>query len=278
MTYRFVQAHDDYGPRNAPTLALVIHMAEGGSTVSYLSHATPRGVSVHYVVELDGEIVQMLLESHTSGSLNPRDIRTTNGPEPFGIKAARACLGQWISDPNRAVLSVEVEGFAKDGPNPRQVDGLQTLVGDLRTRYQAIGLLGHRDFQDYKACPGARIPWALLGGHGPSGGIMGLQLEFTDDDRRGVLRFERETPVRVVATGARDTLPAGAVRRARAWVRAPELGGSGWLIGNAGEPELFVGATSAPELGPWPGGSTIPALDCSDAVAADRLRARITYD
>jgi hypothetical protein len=168
MPYRFVQAYYDYGARVGPTLAFVIHMAEGGGTVGYLSHQTPRGVSVHYVVEYDGEIVQMLRENRVSGSINPNDLRTSDGPSPYGASVARAVLGTWYRNPNQAVITVEVEGFAKDGPNAAQRAALKRLISDVRSRYPKIGLLGHRDFQDYKACPGGKIPWADLGGHGPS--------------------------------------------------------------------------------------------------------------
>lgn len=168
MAYPFVQAHDDYGPRSGPALAFVVHMAEGGGTVGFLSRPNDRGVSVHYVIEYTGRIVQMLLESHASGSLNPRDIRTTEGPPPFGISVARAVLGDWIRDPNAAVISLEIEGYAATGPNATQRAALVRLVDDVRSRHPSIGLLGHRDFQDYKRCPGALIPWADLGGHGPA--------------------------------------------------------------------------------------------------------------
>jgi hypothetical protein len=254
VTYPFVQAANDYGRRKGPVLAFVIHMAEGGGTVGFLSRPNVRGVSVHYVIERSGRIVQMLLESHASGSIDPTKLRDGNGPPPYGISVARATLGGWVNDPNSAVLSVEIEGYAADGPNPSEVAALKALVKDIRTRYPAIGLLGHRDFVDYKACPGAHIPWDALGGHGPAEDpAMGLALEFTDDDRRGVLRFTQATPARVVASGLPDTIPAGAIRRARAFARAPQLGGAGWIVGNDDGPEQFVGLSVAPELEPWPG-------------------------
>lgn len=168
MAYPFVQAFHDYGRRQGPVKAFVVHMAEGGGTVGYLARDQSRGVSVHYVIEYSGRIVQMLLESHASGSINPRDLRTTDGPEPYGATVRREVMGAWDRDPNSAVISLEIEGFARVGPNDDQRAALVRLVGDVRSRYPTMGLLGHRDFADYKACPGARIPWALLGGHGPA--------------------------------------------------------------------------------------------------------------
>jgi hypothetical protein len=169
MGYPFVQGIS-YGPRKGPVKAFVIHMAEGAGTVGYLrDDATPpkRGVSVHYVVELSGRIVQMLKESDASGSINPNDLRTTEGPAPYGAKVRKRVMGLWDHDPNSAVISVEVEGFAHDGPNSNQDAALVKLVNDVRSRYPTMGLLGHRDFQDYKACPGTRILWGAIGGHGP---------------------------------------------------------------------------------------------------------------
>jgi N-acetylmuramoyl-L-alanine amidase len=172
VSYPFVAAAFDDGPRKGPILGLTIHMAEGGGTVGYLDRVPPlpaRGVSVHYVIEYTGRIVQMLPESHASGSINPNDLRTNDDADGFfGITAARAVLGTWWKDPNSAVLSVEIEGFAIVGPNKNQQAALADLVNDLRTRYPHIGLLGHRDHQNYKPCPGRLIPWSAIGGHGPA--------------------------------------------------------------------------------------------------------------
>ena len=180
MSYPFVRAYYDYGRRRGPTLALVIHMAEGGGTVGFLSRPQSRGVSVHYVIERSGRIVQMLDEDRASGSINPNDLRTTEGPPPFGRSAADAVLEErWVGDPNSAVLSVEVEGYAREGPNPAQHAALVRLANDVRSRYPRIGLLGHRDFQDYKRCPGPYIPWAAMGGHGPAESSLAIYIETT---------------------------------------------------------------------------------------------------
>jgi N-acetylmuramoyl-L-alanine amidase-like protein len=167
MAYPFVQARYDYGPRNALVHGFVVHMAEGGGTVGFLAGNPARGVSVHYVIESSGRIVQMLREDHASGSINPAEIRETDDADGFyGRTAAVSVLGSWADDPNVVVISVEIEGFAANGPNAAQHGSLRTLVADVRTRYPGIGLLGHRDFADYKACPGKLIHWEDLGGHG----------------------------------------------------------------------------------------------------------------
>ncbi|HEV8545010.1 MAG TPA: peptidoglycan recognition family protein [Candidatus Limnocylindrales bacterium] len=174
MSYPFVHAATDLGVARGPRLALVVHMAEGGGTVGFLSRPNPDDVSVHYVIEYAGRIVQMLLESHMHSSIRTTAIRKSDDADGFfGWTAALATLGDWANTaktlgPNHATLAVEIEGFAAKGPNDDQIIALQALIADLRTRYPRIGLLGHRDFQDYKACPGRLIPWPLLGGHGPA--------------------------------------------------------------------------------------------------------------
>ena len=169
--YPFVPAYHRYGRRRGPVNAFVVHMAEGGGTVGFLSRPNARGVSVHYVVEYTGRIVRMLMESEASGSINPNDLRTTEGPAPYGATVRKGVMGDWDHDPNSAVITCEVEGFARTGPTEAQSRGLVRLVDDVRSRYPMMGLLGHRDFQDYKPCPGGLIDWRSLGGHGPAGGM-----------------------------------------------------------------------------------------------------------
>lgn len=188
-TYPFVQAYHDLGPRKGPVLGLVIHMAEGGGTVGFLSRQNRNGVSVHYVIDYDGKITRMLLESHMHSSIRIGDngsaLRTTT-EDGFGADYARAVLGKWAYvdstlGPNHATIAVEIEGFAGKltdaqrrahpkadplgGPSSRQEAALLVLVKDVRSRYPDIGLTGHRD-HNIKACPGRRIPWDLIGGHG----------------------------------------------------------------------------------------------------------------
>lgn len=175
MAYPFVQArYDIHGARRAAALAMVVHMAEGGNTVGYLARNPMRKVSVHFVIEYSGRIVQMLREDRVSGSINPNDLRRTNDTPfrgyngetiRFGITAAKAVLGGWWTNPNHAILTVEVEGFAAKGPNLAQRKSLVLLSRDLFDRHPTLrGTLGHRDFTYRKACPGKLIPWANMAG------------------------------------------------------------------------------------------------------------------
>lgn len=174
MTYPFVQAFHDLGPRRGPVLGFLIHMAEGGGTVGFLGKANRRGVSVHYVIEYSGRTVQMLLESHMHSSLRTDVIRTSDDPDGlYGATAARAALGSWATiattlGPNHATIAVELEGKEADGPNSDQAAALVRLGDDVRSRHPDARNLGHRDFTTDKACPGHHIDWAALGGHGPA--------------------------------------------------------------------------------------------------------------
>ncbi len=170
---RFVAAPDNW-PRatGASVRAIVVHMAEGGGTVSWLTRDD--GNSSHYVIEYTGRITQMVFESRAAGSINPKLLRTSNDASftflsesiVYGVRAAKAALGTGWSNPNSYVIAIEIEGFAAEGPNATQSARLKALVADIRKRHPGIPVLGHRDFQSYKACPGKRIRWADLGGHG----------------------------------------------------------------------------------------------------------------
>lgn len=275
MAYRFVQAHHDYGMRIGPVRAFVVHMAEGGGTVGYLSREQSRGVSVHYVIEYSGRIVQMLREDHASGSINPNDLRTTDdpAPSPFGATVRRRVMGDWDRDPNSAVISLEIEGFAAAGPNVDQLQALGRLVDDVRSRFPTMGLLGHRDFADYKACPGRRIPWTILGGHGPASSEVDDMLgpfpigvdpkiltlrpgaELLELDGRPGITFNRGTP-----QSPFNYRTGGITYRV---VIVPTDGVNHlWLV----KPTDVVSADPLPSTG-----------DCAAAIAADRATARIVW-
>lgn len=169
-TYPFVKAGaPDYGARKGPALGLMLHMAEGGGTVGYLSRKPPRGVSVHAVCDVRGIVTQMLPWERASGSLNPADRSTDKAY--FGQQHLMDVLGSWWTDPNSAVLSMEIEGFAAKGPTKAQVDAAIAWGLDMRDRFPTLrGALGHADQTNTKGCPGTtaamQAVFAGVGGHG----------------------------------------------------------------------------------------------------------------
>lgn len=169
MSYPFVAAKYYTPGGMVEPRAIAIHFAEGGGTVSWLTHPTNDNSS-HFVIEYSGRVVQMVRDADASHSLH---VDRPSGPPSAGdfgtysLDAAKACLGAGIADPCAYIFAVEIEGYAATAPNAAQATSLGALVHDLRARHRSLrGLLGHRDFQNYKVCPGGKIPWALIGGHG----------------------------------------------------------------------------------------------------------------
>jgi len=273
--YPFVPAYAKYGRRTGPVRAFVIHMAEGGGTVGYLSRPNPRGVSVHYVIEYSGRTVQMVAEANATGSINPNDLRAGDDPDGFyGISVARATMGSWYRDPNAAAITLEIEGFAKDGPNGRQLIALGELVDDVRVRFPTMGLLGHRDFTSRKACPGKEIPWAALGGHGPYSEDIMRTFTFTDQALTGTATVNGggHSYLRLL-DNTLHPIPDGTIKPAFGPVK---LVGGG--IGGPGDPRdtgYVIGAEAAFMI--TADVSFASVVDCDDAVdlalkaAADRV-------
>jgi len=173
MAYPYRQAWYSYGPRKGPTLALMFHMAEGYGTVGYLDKygtMPPRGVSVHAVCDRYGHITQMLPWNVASGSLNPANRSTDKGY--YGHTKLVSVLGKWWTDPNSVTVSMEIEGYAKKGPNAAQVAAAIKWGKEMKARYktQMRGALGHADQTDTKGCPGKSAGMLAIfkgvGGHG----------------------------------------------------------------------------------------------------------------
>ena len=185
LPYRYRPAAHDYGTRSVPAQGIVFHMAEGCNVAGYLAGDNVlRGVSAHFTIEANGEVVQMLPLDHVSGSLNPRDVRTsTDAGGKFGRRYTRYYDPDILTGKaNHRTISVEMAGRAGSpwscgdgaqfppGINEDQLAAAIGLVGRLRKRYKRpIGVNVHRDFADYKSCPGkTKNIMALLDavGHG----------------------------------------------------------------------------------------------------------------
>lgn len=293
MTYPFVQAFNDYGAAKGPRLGITWHMAEGGGTVAYLAKDNPNGVSVHFVVETSGRIVQMLLLSHANGSIRPTAIRTSDdAPYPwagaaitYGATAAAAVLGAWHRDPNSATIGVEVEGFAKDGPNAVQAAALVRLYADLANRFPGIRSLAHRDFADYKGCPGHLFPWDRVGGHGPEGDPMAIYTLIPVEGRFTIPANTAVKAYRPAADGwaVAKTWPAGPASSAAYDARLGRLSGttqpsSLLRVSTGALAGLYLSTADVDEVdAPRVDDSPYSQADLDAAIAADRAKARIVY-
>lgn len=177
LPYPFRQASWDYGTRRVPAQGIVFHMAEGCDVAGYLEQRPGeqpraprilRGVSATFAIQADGEVIQMLDLDHVSGSLNPRDVRSSNSADGFwGRRFTRYYDPDVMTGmANHRTISVEMAGEASSpwscggdhfpaGINPAQVASAIQLVKRLRQKYKRpIGVNGHADFADYKPCPG----------------------------------------------------------------------------------------------------------------------------
>lgn len=202
MNYPFVVAKYFTAGAMTQPRAVVIHMAEGGGTVLWLTHPTNNNSS-HFVVEYSGRVVQMVRDTDASHSLHVDRPYGQPGTGDYGIYSldtAKAVLGTGIANPNAYIFAVEVEGFAASGPNDAQTASLKALIADLRKRYPSIaGNLGHRDFQNYKPCPGGRISWLVLGGHGR---YAASPTPASEEDMALTLTAGNWTPTKNPTTGA----------------------------------------------------------------------------
>lgn len=279
-TYPYVPAwFDGLGARKGPTLGLMFHMAEGGGTVGYLDNKgnpPSRGVSVHAVCDYFGKVTRMLSWTDASGSLNPADRSTDKAY--FGHTALQAVLGDWWKDPNSAVLSMEIEGFAKNGPNPEQVAAAIAWGLDMRTRFPSLrGALGHADQTDTKGCPGTTAAmksiFAGVGGHGL----------WTEETMTTFPLYTKPTTA-IVKTGAwlytNDGLVAGPgnvqLSPGRP-LRAVGISGNNRIVDYNGK-AMWVRLTDCTSVSEDP---AVPAADCAAqvtaAIAADRAKARVVW-
>ncbi len=307
MAYPFVQARY-YTPAGlVEPRAIVLHMAEGGGTVVWLTHPTNDNSS-HFVVEYSGRVVQMVREADADHSLHvDRPYGPPGGDDcgVFSLDVARELLGSGILDPNAYLFSVEMEGFAATGPNTAQVAGLRALIADLSRRHPTIrGLLGHRDFMDYKACPGCHVFDRF--GHGafisagpiapaPEADMPGLSLRFTDHAPGTVRVVGDDHAIIRVDTGQYVPVPAGQVREVVARVVLTVAAGTkpagtrAYLVGNEPGrlPDLSVAAilleadgafTPAPAPLPAPAPAPVPVPDCGPAIEAATVALRDARD
>ncbi len=278
MTYPYVQAKHDYGVRQGPVLGLMYHMAEGGGTVHYLSTSggVLRGVSVHAVCDVRGVVTQMLPWSHNSGSLNPADRSTDK--LYYGHKHLVNVLGPKWTDPNTAVLSMEIEGFAAIGPSPAQVDAAVAWGEDMKAQFSTLrGALGHADQTNTKRCPGTSINMRLVfegvGGHGlwhpQSSPEEPVPLPTINDETRRLV--DLKVGDELLDLSGKPLVDVSVDQTQESPWSMKVAGGTYYLVsittGGVNTPALLH-ATAAANARPVP----VPVPNCDNAVAAEHER------
>lgn len=149
--------------------AIVWHFAQGGGTDSWLRNPSNNNSS-HLVLKYTGAVRQMVDFDDASHSLHlsyDDDPYDASSYGIFSLTYARTALGSTaLLDPNRYIIAIEVEGFYATGPNADQRRVIPILARYLEGLFPKAVHLGHRDFQDYKPCPGPTLFTNLLPHHG----------------------------------------------------------------------------------------------------------------
>jgi hypothetical protein len=299
VTLPFVQAkfYTPGGRDPRRVYAPAYHMAQGGGTVHFLSvfGSVANNNSSTLVIDYDGRVTQMVKAVDADHSLHVDvDADMRDAPD-FGIFSAAiaatvlapAGLGSLdrFDDVLPHLVSIECEGFAYGTPipkpgqagydprmnpagglNDKQIAALVGIVDPwIRATFPNVrGNLGHRDFQDYKPCPGGRFPWASIGGHGLfEESVMGLSLSLPSTAIAGLLTIPAEVLAIRVSDGEHYTVTTAATRPA--YVASFAGGGSsGYLVDLRGDVAHFIRASEPVKFAP----ATLPAAP-PDSSAVD---------
>lgn len=142
------------------------HFAEGGGTDIWLCRKDGKQGrnSSHLVLKYDGTLRQIVSLEDASWSLHVDRPFGPPGIGDYGIFTLDAVRAAGISTvyPLPWIIAIEIEGFAKDGPNAAQRYTIARLATYLERLFPKAVHLGHRDFQNYKPCPGGRLFGTLL--------------------------------------------------------------------------------------------------------------------
>lgn len=142
----------NFGERRLPVSMLVLHytgMPDGPSAISWLANPES-GVSAHYVVDEDGQLIHM--------------VREENRAHHAGVSSWRG-----VTDVNSASIGIEIvnpghEWGYRPFP-PEQMETVVSLVGELVPLYniEPRNVVGHSDIApERKEDPGELFDWEML--------------------------------------------------------------------------------------------------------------------
>ena len=149
-------ASPNWGLRKAGVDCVILHytgMADGASALARLCDAAAE-VSCHYLVEENGEIIQLVAEQH---------------------RAWHAGISAWEgrTDINSRSVGIEIVNVGHDGGSPdfpaAQIGSVVDLCRDIAARHSILPrrFLAHSDIAPLrKQDPGEKFPWAHLHQHG----------------------------------------------------------------------------------------------------------------
>jgi N-acetyl-anhydromuramyl-L-alanine amidase AmpD len=132
-----------------PVDTIVIHVTEGDadSVRSWFNNSAAE-VSAHYMVTVDGQIVQFVDEENTAWA-NGRVVSPT----------AQAVLDRDGSNPNDWTISIEHEGTGREELTDDQRTASHWLIRDIAARHgipiDREHIIGHHEIRATKRCPGA---------------------------------------------------------------------------------------------------------------------------
>lgn len=134
-----------------PNFVIIHHSGSDNAARALDTLTSPaRKVSAHYLIEREGEIVQLVEES---------------------ARAWHAGQSWWggQTDLNSASLGIELDNDGSEPFADAQIDALLALLADIRQRHRipAANFLGHADVAPArKGDPSAFFPWRRLAEHG----------------------------------------------------------------------------------------------------------------
>ena len=134
--------------------AIIIHKTEGSfsSAIGWFQNEDAR-VSAHYVIDLDGDIAQMVDENDTAWHAG------------VIVKPSWKLLKNGVN-PNLYTIGIELAGKAVDDTPADQALALAELISDIHRRWKIPiddqHIVFHREIRANKTCPGQRLSKKLI--------------------------------------------------------------------------------------------------------------------